>query len=84
MVAVGQIVYAVTALLALVGLWRRQAWSVAVTAAWAAATTTVAAVASVAWSDAGPGTALLAGLVTAILTGWVVWFAWYLRRNPGP
>ena len=83
-VAVGQIVYAVTALLALVGLWRRQPWAVAVTAAWAAATTTVAAVASVAWSDAGLGTALLAGLVTAILTGWVVWFAWYLRRNPGP
>lgn len=81
-VAVGQIVYAAAALLALMGLWRRQAWTLAVTAVWAVATTTVAAVASVAWSDAGLGTALLAGLVTAILAGWVVWFMWYLRRNP--
>jgi hypothetical protein len=83
-VAVGQILYAGAALLALIGLWRRQAWTLPVAAVWAVATTAVAAVASVAWSDAGIGTALLAGLVTAILAGWVVWFTWYLRRNPGP
>lgn len=83
-VAVGQIVYAVAALVALVGLWRRQAWTFAVTAVWALATTTVAATASMAWSNAGLGTAFLAGLVTATLAGWVVWFAWYLRRHPEP
>lgn len=80
-VGVGQLVYAATALLALVGLWRRQRWAVAVTALWAVATTVVGAVASVAWSDAGLSTALLAGLMTAILTGWVVWFVWYLGRS---
>lgn len=84
-VAVGQIVYAVAALVALVGLWRRQSWTLAVTIVWAVATTAVGATASIAWSDAaGPSTALLAGLVTAILAGWVVWFAWYLRRRPEP
>lgn len=80
-VAVGQIVYAVTALLALLGLWRRSPWALAVTAAWALATIVVGAVASIAWSDAGMGTALSAGLVTAILVGWVVWFVWYLTRS---
>lgn len=80
-VAVGQVFYAVTALLALIGLWRRRPWVVTITAAWAVATTLVGAVASVAWSDAGLGTALVAGLATAIVVGLVVWFVRYWSRS---
>jgi hypothetical protein len=83
-VAVGQIVYAVTALLALIGLWRRQRWTLAMTSLWALATTVVGAVASIAWTEPNIGVALLAGLITAIIVGWVVWFVWYHSRSwPG-
>lgn len=81
-VAVGQIAYAVTALLALLGLWRRQSWTLAATSAWALATIVVGSVASIAWSDPNLMVALLAGLVTAVVVGWVVWFVWYHFRTP--
>ena len=80
-VAVGQILYALTALLALIGLWRRQPWTLAVTSLWAVSTTIVGAVASIAWTDVNIGTALLAGLMSAIIVGWVVWFVWYHSRS---
>jgi hypothetical protein len=80
-VAVGQIVSALAAVLALVGLWRRQRWTLAATSLWAFATTVVGAVASIAWTDVRIGVALLAGLITAIVTGWVVWFVWYHSRS---
>ena len=80
-VAVGQIVSAGAALLALVGLWRRQTWTLAATAAWALATTVVGAVAAIAWTDVKIGTALLSGVISAIIVGWVVWFVWYQGRT---
>lgn len=80
-VAYGQLVYAVTALLALIGLWRRQRWTLGVTFVWALSTTVVGAVASIAWTEPNIGVALLAGLMSAVITGWVVWFVWYLARS---
>ena len=80
-VAVGQLVYAVTALLALVGLWRRQRWTLAATFSWALSTSITGAVASIAWTEPNIGVALLAGLMSAVITGWVVWFVWYLSRS---
>ena len=81
-VAIGQIVYAAAAVLALIGLWRRQRWTLAAASAWALATIVVGSVASIAWSDAGFSIALLAGLITAVVVGWVVWFVWYHLRTP--
>ena len=80
-VGVGQVVYAVTALLALIGLWRRQRWTLAATFAWALSTSITGAIASIAWTEPNIGIALLAGLMGAIITGWVVWFVWYLARS---
>lgn len=80
-VAIGQIVSALAALLALIGLWRRQSWTLAATFLWAVALTVVGAVASIAWTDVNIGVALIAGLITAIITGWVVWFVWYHSRS---
>lgn len=80
-VAYGQLVYAVTALLALIGLWRRQRWTLAMTSLWALATSITGAVASIAWTEPNIGIALLAGLISAIITGWVVWFVWYSARS---
>jgi hypothetical protein len=80
-VAIGQIVSALAALVALTGWWRRQSWTLAATSSWAVALTVVGAVASIAWTDVNIGIALLAGLMTAIITGWVVWFVWYHSRS---
>jgi ribose/xylose/arabinose/galactoside ABC-type transport system permease subunit len=80
-VAIGQIISGVTALVALIGLWRRQGWALAVTSSWALATIVVGSVASIAWTDVNIGVALLAGLITAIITGWVVWFVWDQSRS---
>ena len=80
-VAIGQIVYAVSALLALIGLWRRQRWTLAMASLWALSTSVVGAVASIAWTEPNIGIALLAGLISAIVTGWVVWFVWYSARS---
>lgn len=77
-VAFGQIVSAASAVLALVGIWRRQKWTLAVASVWALATIMVA---SVAGSVGGVGAALLAGLAAAVVVSWVVWFAWYLERT---
>ena len=80
-VGVGQLAYAVTALLALIGLWRRRRWTLAATFAWALSTSLTGAVASIAWTEPNIGIALLAGLISAIVTGWVVWFVWYSARS---
>lgn len=80
-VAYGQLMYAVTALLALIGLWRRQRWTLAATFLWALSTSITGAVASIAWTEPNIGIALLAGLMGAVITGWVVWFVWYLARS---
>ena len=44
----------------------------------------VGAVASIAWTDVRINIALLAGLMTAVVTGWVVWFVWYQSRWQSP
>lgn len=80
-VAVGQIVSAAAAILALLGLWRRQSWTLAAASAWALATTVVGAVASIAWTEINIRTAMLSGVITAIVVGWVVWFVWYQGRS---
>ena len=77
-VAVGQIVSAASAVLTLIGIWRRQKWTLAVASVWALATMMVA---SVAGSVGGVGTAFLSGLAAAVIVGWVVWFVWYLERS---
>ena len=80
-VAIAQIVSALAALVSLVGLWRRQAWTLAATSLWAVSTIILGAVASIAWTDVKVGIALLAGLMTATIVGWVVWFVWYHGRS---
>ena len=79
-VGVTQLVYAVSAVLLLLGLWRRQAWTLVAARTWAVATTVTAGVATVAWGEAGVGAALAAVGGAGISTGLVVWcIARYLR-----
>lgn len=80
-VAISQIVAALAALVSLVGLWRRQPWTLAATSLWAVSTIILGAVASIAWTDVKIGVALLTGLMAAIIAGWVVWFVWYHSRS---
>lgn len=73
-VGVAQLVYAVAALATLVGLAQRASWSVVAAIIWAAATTTTATFASVAWDTSGGIPAVLGALLGAGAgSGLVVW-----------
>ena len=73
-VAIGQLAYGTTALLSLIGWWRRRPWTVTLLVAWALFTTFTAAGASIAWTDPPDvRTALAAGLVTLVITALAVW-----------
>lgn len=83
-VGIGQLCYGVTALVALFGLWQRSAWTMPIVVIWGVACTIVAAVATVAWTDAGLGAALAAAGVTLVVAALVVWYVRYLLRNWQP
>ena len=73
-VGVAQLVFVAAALATLVGLALRASWSVGAAIVWAAATTTTATFASVAWDTSGGIPAVLGALLGAGAgTGLVVW-----------
>jgi hypothetical protein len=80
-VHIAQIVYASSALAALIGLARRRVWAVGAAAVWSASAVTAGAFATVAWDDAGFGAAISAAAFTAVITGGVVWYLHYLSRS---
>ena len=73
-VGVAQLVFVAAALATLVGLALRASWSVGAAIVWAAATTTTATFASVAWDTSGGVFAVLGALLgSGVATGLVVW-----------
>lgn len=73
-VAISQLAYAVFALLALVGWWRRRAWTRAVLAAWSVAVATVSGAASVAWEESPQAwIAAVSALAAAAVSAAVAW-----------
>lgn len=73
-VGVAQLVYVAAALATLVALALRASWSVGAAIVWAAATTTTASFASVAWDTSGGIPAVLGALLGAgTATALVVW-----------
>lgn len=83
LVGVTQLIYAVSAVLVLIGVWSRLPWTPAVALTWAVATTATAGVATVAWGDGGVGASVAAVGGAGISTGLVVWcIARYLRAAP--
>jgi hypothetical protein len=74
-VAVGQIVYATAALLALIGLWRRRGWAIPMLGVWCVACVIVAAAASIAWTEPRWWVAALSGVATLVVCVPIVWLA---------
>jgi hypothetical protein len=74
-VAVGQLVYGTTALLGLVGLWRRRGWAIPMLVVWCVACVIVAAAASIAWTEPRWWVATLSGAAAAAVSVPVVWLS---------
>jgi hypothetical protein len=70
---VPQGLYSVAGLIAAGGLLARRRWTIWPLCVWAMGATATAAFAPVAWGGAGFGSALSAGLATALVTALVVW-----------
>ena len=68
-----EILYGVTALLALVGLAARRRWALAVLAIWGAAITATSTLAPVVWGQSPWTAGVTAGLATAALLALLVW-----------
>ncbi|MGH7471457.1 MAG: hypothetical protein ACRENP_26195 [Longimicrobiales bacterium] len=78
-VGIGQIVYALCGLLAILCLWFRPRWAKPVAVVWAAAVTLTAVLAALAW-PASLGTAAVAVAIFAGL-GWMV--VWLIDQTSG-